>query len=169
MAVVYGLRAKGSDQYFYIGCTGKTAEERWNDHRHYMAYNSNRHFVNKVNKIGAGNVVVDTLEVTPVGQQFVREEWWIKHLTASGTKLTNLVHNGFEMEWKREARKYSLKANWEWALRWYKDYQAGFVLKASRPEHSDSVDAAQSVLAEVMRHILSAPAEEQQALIEKYS
>lgn len=166
---IYGLRVTGSDRYFYVGCTGIAVQERWKQHQEYIraGLNRNRHFVNKVKKVGADNVVVDVLEEVATGLH-EREKWWIEYLVANGHKLTNLVHNGYEQPiWHGASQKYSLRANWKWAQSWFADYESGVVLHPEKVEEHSLVLMAQGALADIIRQVLAAPEAEREQLIDK--
>jgi len=152
MAVVYGLRAKDSDQYFYVGCTKHTAERRLAGHLEAIRNKTmrNRHFVHKAKKIGLENIVADVLEETTEADRFSREEWWIKHLLASGAKLVNRIHNDVDPE------QFDTPDDWpswdylKWALEWHKEYKAGRRLEAVNPDNTEIVELCQRKLAEFM-------------------
>lgn len=169
MAVVYGIRAKDSDQYFYVGCTVKPAQERLKQHMSGVRYDmhANTHFARKVKKVGAPNVALDVLEETEDGQQFEREAWWIQHLLGQGVKLTNIIHNGRDVM-IGGASKYSLRNNWEWAKAWYADFQRGYALRSERPECDSMMLEAQRTLAQIIGEILAAPPDEQQRMIARF-
>ena len=112
-AAVYGLREKGQNKYFYVGCTVHNPQSRLRRHIEEAIgdYHSNKHFANKVKKIGADNIVCDILEETLRGQHFAVEKKWIKKLKADGHKLVNKIHNepayryGYSQEPSAETRK----------------------------------------------------------------
>lgn len=170
MAIVYGLRPRDSDQYFYVGCTAKSADARLKQHIDAIRLNnnSNRHFVRKAKKVGLDNIAVDVLEQVPDGQQFECEIRWIKEFVQSGVKLTNLVHNGIEPGgWQQAASPYSLRNNWEWAQGWYADYQSGIRYRSHDADEDARMQKAQQALADVIARILDAPIDARQALIEQ--
>lgn len=86
---IYGLRAKDSSRYFYVGSTKLGVAERWDGHRRGLASNRNQHFVRTVQAIGVDNVVAVALEKVPASRRFERESHWINSLPG----LTNLVKN----------------------------------------------------------------------------
>lgn len=94
MPYIYGLRAKDSDQYFYIGSTKFTPQQRWDNHCSYVksGLNKNRHFVNALNKVGFDNVSVDTLAECSIEERFELEYSIIADYLKRGHKLTNIVH-----------------------------------------------------------------------------
>lgn len=108
MACVYGLRAKGEDQYFYIGSTKHAPKHRLQQHLDMirLGRNKNLHLVRKVNKIGAENVCIDVLEECDDLVRFEREYEIIQHLLAQGVKLTNILHNLPQFEITRQVEEY---------------------------------------------------------------
>lgn len=94
MAIIYGLRDKHSNLYFYIGSTKYTADERWEEHQAYVrgGYNKNFHFVNVLNKIGMENVRVDVLHECSSDERFNREYRILALYRALGHPLTNIVY-----------------------------------------------------------------------------
>jgi hypothetical protein len=99
-AAVYGLRAKDSDLYFYVGCSRHDPQDRLVEHLSQAkgGYHANKHFTNKVKKIGSKNVVCDVLELVQPGEQFVAEKTWIEKLKTNGHNLVNRIHNEIEYE-----------------------------------------------------------------------
>lgn len=99
-AYVYGLRDKESLKYFYVGCTKHNPQERLKDHLYQAVTDthSNKHFANKVKKIGADNVVCDVLETVPQGEQWIAEKQWIERLLLDGHRLVNRIHNELNYE-----------------------------------------------------------------------
>lgn len=94
MPYIYGLRPKDCDQYFYIGSTKFSPEQRWSSHISYVKHglNKNRHFVNKLNQIGIDNVVVDTLAECSKEERFELEYSMVQDYLNHGHKLTNIIH-----------------------------------------------------------------------------
>lgn len=92
---VYGLRHKDSDRYFYVGCSKYSPEHRFNAHLYQVrtGAHSNAHFTNTVKKLGAENIVCDTLEQTTEVDRFEAERRWIDKLKAEGHRLVNRIHN----------------------------------------------------------------------------
>lgn len=117
-AVVYGLRESGTDRYFYVGCTKHDPEYRKQAHiaQVLSGWHSNRHFANKVKKIGPGNVVCDILEVTELGGQWGAEKRWIDQLKREGHRLVNRIHNDIGYDVLGMASP-TTKAKYEWAKR----------------------------------------------------
>jgi len=95
MATIYGIRAKDSKQYFYVGSTKFSAEYRLQQHLDYIRAdkNHNRHFVSKIKQVGIENLIIETLEVCNDTNRWQIEDNWIKKLKAEGHKLTNLKLN----------------------------------------------------------------------------
>ena len=89
-AHIYGLRARDSYRYFYIGSTKYSVEQRWAKHREQLVggRNHNQHFVRTVNAIGVENVVAELIEIVSESR-FEREGFWINHFHG----LTNIVKN----------------------------------------------------------------------------
>lgn len=92
---IYGLRQKGADKFFYVGCSKYPPASRLSAHiadvmngRHL-----NKHFANKVKKIGVGDVEFVTLEKTDEHRRFRAEIKWIDKLKSEGHKLVNRIHN----------------------------------------------------------------------------
>lgn len=92
---VYGLRHKDSDRYFYVGCSKYLPEHRFSSHLYQvkMGAHSNAHFANTVKKLGAENIICDTLEQTTEAERFEAERRWIDKLKAEGHRLVNRIHN----------------------------------------------------------------------------
>lgn len=88
---VYGIRAVDQADYFYIGSTKKTVEERLKEHVSGLKWNKNLHFVRKVRKIGVERLVIEAVEFVTPENRFEREYAWIRDLTHRGVKLTNIV------------------------------------------------------------------------------
>lgn len=95
MATIYGIRAKNSDLYFYVGSTKYSAEHRLKQHLDYirLGHNKNRHFVNKINLVGIENLALDTLEECNELSRWEIEYRWINQLLAGGHPLTNIKLN----------------------------------------------------------------------------
>jgi hypothetical protein len=108
MACIYGLRAKNSFLYIYIGSTKYTAMERWKKHQEYirLGYNRNRHFVNAINKIGVENIAVDVLAECEPSQQFTIEYQLLEQYRALGHPLTNIVYSGSEYALEAQVALY---------------------------------------------------------------
>lgn len=171
MAFVYGIRAKDSSEYFYVGSTKTTIKRRFKQHLMDVRRGNhcNPHFSNKAKKLGIENVTIDVLEECAEHLRFERELWWIEHLTSQGVKLTNLVHNGMTYAFAKATRsKYSLSANWEWAKTWYADYQRGLILLPENDRFKDMSLLAQQRLADIVGRILSHPEGEHRRLIEQF-
>lgn len=154
MAIVYGLRDKKKKEYFYIGCTRKSVHTRLSEHLAMIrtGYKKNRHFVNKVNKIGVSNIVADVIEVTSNGMQFEREEYWIKYFLGIGYKLVNIVHNTISPDiFAKIGNMYSFERNQSWINEWYEQYKSTgvFPLVAYDEEYSDLISAAQFELLKI--------------------
>lgn len=88
---IYGLRARDSSRYFYVGSTKISLAERWAKHREQIrcGLNKNLHFVRTVEAIGIENVVCERIEEVMPSKRFERESYWINTLPA----LTNIVKN----------------------------------------------------------------------------
>lgn len=94
-SIVYGIRDKQSNLYFYVGSTKHSIEHRWDQHLAYIryGYNKNRHFVSKLNKVGIDNVAIDILCECDTEDQFSNEATIIQSFIALGHPLTNKMHN----------------------------------------------------------------------------
>jgi len=147
MSVIYGLRAKDSDQYFYIGSTRHTANRRLSGHLSAIRHGTkrNRHFVNKANKVGLDNIVVDVLEETTREQQFEREKWWIQDMLAQGVNLVNRVYVDIHPPHKEEQPPLT-EEKWLQALQFYVDYKQGRKGHAKNPEDEGIYQALSSAL-----------------------
>jgi predicted GIY-YIG superfamily endonuclease/predicted transcriptional regulator len=88
---IYGLRAKDSNQFFYVGSTKRDLEWRLSKHRNHVAsgLHRNQRFTEVFNQISADNVVIELIEEINQDQRFQREAYWIKTLP----NLVNLVKN----------------------------------------------------------------------------
>lgn len=171
MGYVYGLRGKDDSQYFYIGTTKFSPEKRLKQHLYSVSTdaNNNKHFVNKVRKIGMSNIVVDVIETCANSERFEREEFWIKKYLSDGIKLTNLVHNGIDPKTLRGiASKYSLANNWQWALNWYHDYKQGWSIVPDDDPYAKQLRLAQIRLADIVESVLALPESEQHDMIQQY-
>lgn len=94
-ATVYALRDKRKREVFYVGVTAYSADNRLADHLNSVKNGThlNKHFANKVRKIGAENVECIVLEQPPMAKRWDREREWIERLSKKH-KLTNRIHNG---------------------------------------------------------------------------
>lgn len=108
MAVIYGLRAKDSDLYFYIGSTKHSLEHRYKQHVDYTTrgYNKNLHFVNKVSQVGWKNVTADVLVECTEDERFAIEYQWIQSFLSLGHPLTNIMHNADQYPSIRKSQSY---------------------------------------------------------------
>lgn len=99
MAFIYGIRAKDSEEYFYIGSTKHPIEHRLRQHLDQIrrGLNRNHHFVHTVNKVGESNLVIEVIEECPDDDQFVREYEVIHEFVGKGIRLTNvkLAHGDY--------------------------------------------------------------------------
>lgn len=89
--VIYGLKARGAEVYFYVGSSQLSASGRLKQHWYGINRNGNRRFVHKMRQIGRANVVVDMLELVNPKTRFEREYDWIQRLMAEGHPLTNSI------------------------------------------------------------------------------
>lgn len=91
-AVVYGLRSKESNHYFYVGSSRVSAESRVKSHLSAAKSDKglNKHLSRKIRKIGSENIICDTLEEASIENQFVREYAWITKLRSEGHNLANI-------------------------------------------------------------------------------
>ncbi len=114
-AWIYGLRARNSTQYFYVGCTRESVIERFEQHLYDVkhGFHKNKHFVNKVRKIGFDNIAYDILETVNLSNQFQAERQWIKKLISEGHKLVNRIHNEIHYSLVTE-RKLTREEYWMW-------------------------------------------------------
>lgn len=169
MAIVYGLRDKNSATYFYVGSTKYTTAHRLRQHLDNVRNNRNRnaHFTNKAKQIGVDNIVADVLETVADSQQYDSEERWIRSLTLQGVYLTNLVYNGYEI-WSNLGSKYSLRRNWDWALKWYNNYRKGISLMSVNPDNEGIVADVQERLARVMDRLVCVAPQEREMLFDHF-
>lgn len=108
MAYVYGLRAKDSAEYFYIGSTKHSLEHRFKQHLDMirLGRNNNRHLVNKVNKIGVGNIIIEPIHTCGEVERFDVEYQTIHEYLANGAKLTNVKLSASDFEIARIRQEY---------------------------------------------------------------
>lgn len=94
-AYIYGLRAKDSYKYFYVGSTKFEVEYRLGQHLYEVKNDThlNAHFLNKAKKIGVENIVADTLDEIGEDFRFVKESEWIDRLLKDGHPLVNWCYN----------------------------------------------------------------------------
>ena len=95
MITIYGIRAKDSDVYFYVGSTKFSPDKRLKNHLQYIkgGLNKNRHFTNKVNQVGFDNLIIETLVECGESERWALEDKWIDKLRIEGHPLTNLAMN----------------------------------------------------------------------------
>lgn len=88
---IYGLRAKESTDYFYVGSTKRDLAWRLGKHANHIAsgLHRNQRFTEIFNSIGAEHIVIELLEEVEQGQRFIREAHWINMLP----NLVNIVKN----------------------------------------------------------------------------
>ena len=98
-AYIYILKDDAGNAPFYVGST-LYPEKRKQDHLTAvrLGNNSNKHFCNKVRKVGLDSVVLEVIEETDDVSRWDRESAWIQHYVDAGISLTNRYHNGFEYE-----------------------------------------------------------------------
>lgn len=170
MAIVYGLRAKDSSDYFYIGCTKRPLSVRFQQHiRDIKARRHlNNHLIHKANKIGLDNIIADVLEETTDADKFEREQYWIDKHIKDGVKLTNIVLNNDDQKFAALGRKYSLRRNWDWAVAWYYDYKRGIVLIPNDDKYAEMAQLAQARLAEIIEQLLPLTDAEREIALERY-
>lgn len=97
-ASIYGLRAIDSGLYFYVGSTEKSPLVRLSTHLRDVVNgrHKNKHFVNKVKKLGFDNIACDVLALTDKVNRWDVEKYWIVNLIESGHKLVNRIHNDIQ-------------------------------------------------------------------------
>jgi hypothetical protein len=100
---VYGLREKGTDEFFYVGSTDDTIEERERTHWREIPRNPNKKFANKMKKLGKAKVEAVPLEYPDKEQRFEREYHWVEKLLEEGAILLN--DKGTKKEQGKKTRK----------------------------------------------------------------
>ena len=170
MATIYGIRKIGNEHPFYIGCTIHDINARFKQHIYSVSalQHPNKHFQNKVKKIGIDNVEVYVIESVKSGKQFDREEYWIAKYLGDGVKLTNIIHNTINPKMYMVGRKYSLARNWEWLLLWYDNYKLYGSWIAHKPELQEKIDDAQLYLANVIEQLRHLSDEERELAFEHF-
>jgi len=88
---IYGLRAKDSTTYFYVGSTKRNLDWRLGKHKNHVTSGLHRNpeFTRVVQEIGIDNLVIELLEECAQDQRFQRESYWINKLP----DLVNVVRN----------------------------------------------------------------------------
>jgi hypothetical protein len=89
---IYGIRAKGAADPFYVGSSKQSAQTRFYGHLREIRNNKhkNPHFANKAKKIGLENIEVYEIERVTRESQFVREHEIINEYLVQGIYLTNI-------------------------------------------------------------------------------
>lgn len=107
-ALLYGFFADGEDVPFYIGSTRHSIRKRAAHHIALVQSNthSNRHFLNKMRKLGIENVTCIELARICFSDQFNAERVLIKWSLGRGVKLTNKIHNGIDFDVCERAYEY---------------------------------------------------------------
>jgi hypothetical protein len=95
---IYGLRANGCSDYFYVGSTKRTVTVRLRQHLDSAKHKRtvNKHLEAKILKIGLANVVCDVLEETSTENRSGCEYSWIAKLREHGQKLANIQLSDIE-------------------------------------------------------------------------
>jgi hypothetical protein len=153
---IYGLRAKDSTELFYVGSTKFLPDDRLKAHLYEVeaGTHKNRHFANKVRKIGLKNVVVDILEEVTEVERWHKEQERIANLVACGVKLTNRIHNGVNFEISDAVHEYD-----NYVLTKEK-FLLGVKLSqkpppmAERKENQGILDAMHGILRDTLDHML---------------
>lgn len=88
---IYGLRAKDSTQFFYVGSTKRDLQWRLGKHINHLASGLHRNpeFTRLAQEIGVDNIVIELIEEVDQDQRFQREAHWINTLP----NLVNVVKN----------------------------------------------------------------------------
>lgn len=104
VAYIYGLKEKDADTYFYVGSTKFQPEKRLKSHIYNIKHklHLNKHFMNKVKKIGFDNVFLDVLQTTTKERRWMVEKQWIELLVKKGHQLVNRIHNGINYQIKND-------------------------------------------------------------------
>lgn len=99
-ASIYGIYKVGSDVPFYIGSTRYDKERRFYNHISLVKNEAhqNKHFSNKVKKIGIDNVEVRLIHSVENAQQFFAEKELIEWALDCDIKLTNRIYNGISWD-----------------------------------------------------------------------
>lgn len=92
LSCVYGIRAKGATDPFYVGSSRQSAQTRFYSHLREIRNNKhkNLHFANKAKKIGLESLEVYEIEQVTRESQFVREHKIINEYLSQGIYLTNI-------------------------------------------------------------------------------
>ena len=101
---VYGLRAKDSDQYFYIGSTTRP-DFSCRLFGHFRPDNRNKQIKYKLEAIGRENVVIELIEQTATKERFKREYALIAEYKTKGHPLLNMVLTDEPPIWIRTPNK----------------------------------------------------------------
>lgn len=88
---IYGLRAKDSRDYFYVGSTKRDLDWRLDKHKNHIAsgLHRNAEFTRVAQQIGLDNLAIELIETVNQDQRFQREAYWINTLP----NLVNAVRN----------------------------------------------------------------------------
>jgi hypothetical protein len=88
---IYGLRAKDSEQFFYVGSTKRDLQWRLGKHKNHVTSGLHRNpeFTRRAKEIGLDNIVIELIEEVDQDQRFQRESYWIRTLP----NLINAVKN----------------------------------------------------------------------------
>jgi hypothetical protein len=108
MAFVYGLRADGDAEPFYIGSTKNPVERRFKQHLDDIrtGRNKNTHLVRRARKIGADRIVCDVIEECSNADRFEIEYATIRKALDRGVKLTNIIVAQRDFEIRRLTEEY---------------------------------------------------------------
>lgn len=145
MCVIYGLRARDSKTYFYIGSTKFTAEYRLRQHLDYIrtGHQTNRHLAHTVRKIGPDNIVVDVIEEVSPEDRFEREKEIIEAYVRQGNELTNLIYNGYAPYETEDDAYRSADECLDLAIDWV---LTKFPARAARPQNQPLLSGVENVL-----------------------
>ena len=88
---IYGLKAKDSASYFYVGSTKRDLAWRLDKHKNHVnsGLHRNPEFTRVSQEIGLDNITIELLEEVAQDQRFQRESYWIKTLP----NLVNAIKN----------------------------------------------------------------------------
>lgn len=147
IARVYGIRSKNTTDYFYIGSTKHSLEIRLKGHIDAIkrGNNKNRHFTNKVKRVGIENLVIELIEECAEEIRFIREYEIIGEYLRRGISLTNKVVSARDFELHR--------ANEEWdnfQLTPFHVVSIVSALESGVPKNGDKLHDAFAGLVEVL-------------------
>lgn len=106
---IYGLRAKDSTQFFYVGSTKRDLQWRLGKHINHInsGLHRNPEFTRRAQEIGVDNIAIELIEEVDQDQRFQREAHWINTLP----NLVNIVKNPKKEETVRVVNKRQYSDN----------------------------------------------------------